>query len=259
LLAALSDLWVISDLANPDRKLISADLDALGQARAGGPVRIGVSTGSTVAEAALCVAGCVTMHLRSHFGCRRLVEIVQSVFPLAPGADSFQLAILLMIHESLPPELAGPLLTWLEKKSEYIRFLNCHRAGEAAAAVRTEPLCKWLVPTFAGMDRWWLRAESKSEFQRAFGRGDYHDVKEAAAPSKTQKQTRNRRHKTAELLICMLQDDERLMDLSLTELATKLERDVSTISRAFRHKTWGPKLKELYAERRRRPPTVHDL
>jgi hypothetical protein len=62
------------------------------------------------------------------------------------------------------------------------------------------------------------------------------------------KQTRNRKNKTAELLLAMLEDDHTLMNLSRKELADRLRRDPSTITRAFQHPRYGPKLAELYRD-----------
>jgi hypothetical protein len=67
-------------------------------------------------------------------------------------------------------------------------------------------------------------------------------------------QTRNRKSRVAELLLIFLSDDRRRANLNLTELASQLEVDKSSISRAFKHRKYGPMILKRYEEWGLPPP-----
>jgi len=81
---------------------------------------------------------------------------------------------------------------------------------------------------------------------------------ERVVKNKGAKKTRSRRSRIAELLLAFL-DDQRNTNLNCSELAEKLECDVSSISRAFRHKKYGPEILRRYRDRGKRPPGIHQI
>jgi hypothetical protein len=172
LLAHLAELWVISAPGDPRAALINQGARQIAMKRTTPPVEIGGAYGTSVAEAAFRAAYRTTMHLGGHFGCGKLVEIVQTVFPRDGMADPWELSGALFVARAA--KLARPLGRDREliakdgETSEFRRRLHTHPLLEAYEAVRLPPLCKWLRDTFREFRWQYLREELKLEFIQAF-------------------------------------------------------------------------------------------
>ena len=70
---------------------------------------------------------------------------------------------------------------------------------------------------------------------------------------------RNRIPRTVTLLLAILQQDRKYLHLNYSELAGVLGVAVSSVSRAFHHKTYGPQLLRLYADYHVPPPNIRQI
>jgi hypothetical protein len=77
-------------------------------------------------------------------------------------------------------------------------------------------------------------------------------------PRRAAKKTRNRRPRTVELLLVLLEDRTKA-NLNCTELAAELQVHVSSVSRAFKHKKYGPELLRRYHALGVRPPGIRHV
>lgn len=95
---------------------------------------------------------------------------------------------------------------------------------------------------------------------------DSQPAKPQGAPKKirtmksrrTHKKTRDRRPRTVVLLLVLLEDRTKA-NLNYTELAAELDVNVSSVSRAFKHKKYGPELLRRYHDFGIKPPRTHEI
>jgi hypothetical protein len=80
------------------------------------------------------------------------------------------------------------------------------------------------------------------------------------APTRTKhKRRRKRAARIPQLLIALLEDDRRKAHLDGDKLAHELHCHPSSISRAFRHPEYGPRLSRLYNDLGAKPPTIGQI
>jgi hypothetical protein len=99
---------------------------------------------------------------------------------------------------------------------------------------------------YAALQRCWVRLIDLDELVG----GETHDPTPKA---------RRRRSKVGELLLSVLEDDQSRLSLSKSELAELIERDRSSVTRAFASAEYGPRLAKLYTDAKIVPPSVKDV
>jgi hypothetical protein len=174
-LGLLANVWLISEECDPRAGSLTGLCPRLYESRMRHgmrqPVRIGPETATSVTEGLLQAARGITAILGSNFGCGRLIQIVQKSFPRDdPDADPWLFNIILVLCVNVQdPQLFWYLAEKRAARSEFLRRLLTHDIQEAVLAVRTGPLCEWLLKTFEDFDADELRTELRLEFASIAG------------------------------------------------------------------------------------------
>ncbi len=102
--------------------------------------------------------------------------------------------------------------------------------------------------------RWDMIAPSQVSPRRAVP----GERRKPSTKGKVAKKTRRRKSRAAILLLALLEDRTNA-NLNCSELARILKVNVSSVSRAFRHREYGPQIMKRYQEYGVRPPGIHQI
>jgi hypothetical protein len=171
-LGLLAELCILSDLSGRQGELLEAALPHLARSRADRaeqPVRVGLVTGKTVAEAVQRAALAILSTVERSFGCGQFIKIVSGSFPRDVEADPWEINLALGWYETTrqSPGAAEHVAGLLSGQSEFLRRLFTWPLRQALDSVRLDELCRWLHEKFSGLDVPWLREHLEIEFVRA--------------------------------------------------------------------------------------------
>jgi hypothetical protein len=159
----LAEVWILSDAREYRSRQVELVIPFLREARAkaGRPVvRFGLNCAATVTETARQATFGVTTTCRECFGCSRLVQMVMDSYPWSPDssnpaapqrpdADLWEVSLVAQAAFGSPANLQG---IWLRKPSPFMQRLLSWNPIPVFRAVQVQPLCRWLVNTYAGAD-----------------------------------------------------------------------------------------------------------